>query len=231
MAEPARERVKKWLEETIENSEKAVDRGWEVSVSDDDPNVMLIDTEQMPFRLTVLAGDKITYIALVTSIELEELDNDKLGPALRDLMKKSKEVDLVKFCIMDPSDTLMLRADLYSNYMSKNEFNMALESVILGGRWLIAQLGQTEEGNKLVKEMEELGSVELITGTPGPEVVQMMVKAGMEEEDAMSLVVKLKEVLGLEVTDEDTTIYTEVPKEMPKQKKAASDNPVDRYIW
>lgn len=225
MADPMRTRVRKWLEQTIEKSEKAVDHGWSVDVSPDDDKFMVIDSQKMPFKIIVDVEDEITYIAFITGLKLVGQPPEVLTTVYRDLLYQNKSMNLSKFCLMDPDDTLILRTDLYTNYMNKKEFNLALEAVIMGGRWLIAQLGQSEDENIRAKEMSSLGSAELLKGTPKEEVVAKMVKAGYEAEEAKALVDRLAVSLGLEMPP------AEEEKGAKGPKVAKKDNPVDNYIW
>lgn len=216
--------VKKWLEEKLEGSEEAVDNEWTVETAEDNDKFMLIDSPKMPFKVIVSVEDDITYVAFVTGLKLQNMQPDVVAPIYRDLLIQNNTMQLSKFCLMGEDDTLCLRVDLYTHYMDKKEFNMALEAVIMGGRWLIAQLGQTEDENIMAKEMASLGSAELLKGTTKEEVVAKMVKAGYPEDKAKSLVNHLAVSLGLSAPED------------PKAAKAPAvtakrDNPVDRYIW
>jgi len=199
MKEPMHKKVKKWLETKIENSKLALDNKWKVEVAPNDEKLMEIDTPKMPFKLVIHVTPKITYTALITTIKLRNIPPDKLTPVFRGLLLQNKAMEFSKFFIMDDADdTLCLRTDLYTRYMSKKEFNHSLESVILGGRWLIAELGQTEDENRQVKEMTSLGSAELLKGTPKEDIIARMVKTGFSEEKATALVNRIAVELGLE---------------------------------
>lgn len=215
--------VKKWLEETLEDSEQAVDNKWKVETDEDNSKFMLIDSPKMPFKIIVSVEEDITYIAFVTGLKLLDQAPEVIAPIYRDLLIQNNVMQLSKFCLMGEDDTLCLRVDLYTHYMDKKEFNMALESVMVGGRWLIAQLGQTEDENVLAKEMASLGSAELLKGASKKDVVEKMVKVGYPEDKATPLVNHLAVSLGLEAPAEDATA---TPAMTPKR-----DNPVDRYIW
>lgn len=218
-------KVKNWLVTKIENSKLAVDNEWKVSTAPDDEKFMEIDTPKMPFKLIVNVTDKITYTALITNVKLKNVPPKILSPMLKELLIQNKVMEFSKFYLTD-DDTLCLRTDLYTRYMSKREFNHSLESVILGGRWLIAQLGQSEDENRLIKEMTSLGSAELLKGTSKMDVLAKMVKTGYPEKKAKALVDRISVELGLE----EKTI-TDVKEEDKKDTKSKFDNPVDRYIW
>jgi len=229
MAEKVHVKVKKWLETAIGNSKMAVDHGWQVEPDPKNDMFMVIDSKQMPFKIIVSVEEDITYIAFVTGLTLGAQPPEVLVPIFTDLLVQNNSMKLSKFCLMGKEQTLCLRTDLYTNYMNKKEFNMALEAVIVGGRWLLAQLGQSEDESIRLKEMTSLGSAELLKGTPKEEVVAKMVKAGFDEAKAKDLVGRLAISLGLE----------QPPKEDPKAKAAAAagakggkkENPVDNYIW
>ena len=227
MHEPMHKKVKKWLVNKIENSKLAVDNEWKVEVAQNDEKLMEIDTPKMPFKLVIHVTPKITYTALITTIKLKNVPPDKLTPVFRDLLLQNKAMEFSKFFLMDDADdTLCLRTDLYTRYMSKKEFNHSLESVILGGRWLIAELGQTEDENRQVKEMTSLGSAELLKGTSKEDIVAWMVKTGFSEEKAMALVNRIAVELGLEEKQ-----ITKAEENVTEDSESEEDNPVDRYIW
>ena len=229
MAEPMNVRVKKWLQTAIDNSKMAVDHGWSVEPDPKNDKFMVIDSKQMPFKIIVSLEEDITYIAFVTGLNLHDQAPEVLVPIMTDLLVQNNSMKLSKFCLMGKEQTLCLRTDLYTNYMNKKEFNMALESVIMGGRWLLAQLGQSEDESIRVKEMTSLGSAELVKGTSKEEVVAKMVKVGFPEDKAKELVTRLAISLGLE----------QPPKPDDKAKAAVAkggkagkpENPVDNYIW
>ncbi len=215
------DKIKRWLEKTIKKSERAVDHGWEIDEIEGDENTMTIDTDQMPFKILVKVEDQLTYIALLTDIHTAGKEMENTEPVFRALLQRNKTMALSKFMLMDDTDRICLRTDLYTDHMNKKEFNMALESVILGGRWLIAQLGETEDGNRMAKDMTDLGSAELLKGTPGSEVVVKMVEAGYPEDQANILVEKLVTELGLTRENEEGE-----PLDSKKEKGS-----VDNYIW
>ena len=226
MAEAVHVKVKKWLETAIAQSKLAVDHGWSVEPAPDNEAFMVIDSKQMPFKILVSVEEDVTYIAFVSGLNLAVLAPDVLLPILTDLMIQNNSMKLSKFCLMGKEQTLILRTDLYSNYFNKKEFNMALEAVIMGGRWLLAQLGQSEDDSIKVKEMSGLGSAELLKGTPKDEVIAKMVKAGFEEARAKDLVNRLAISLGIEKPPKEDLKAKAVPA-----KAGRPDNPVDNYIW
>jgi hypothetical protein len=217
-------KVKKWLAPTIESSASAVDPRWTVEIAEGEEKHMIIDTPQMPFKILVQVDDELTYCVFITGIDTKEIPSQEIEPIFRGLLEQNKHMGLSKFCLIGDNDSICLRTDLYTKYMNKDEFNMALEAVIIGGRWLIAELGQSEDQNRLVKEMGSLGAAELLKGTSLEEVTNKMVKAGFSEEDAKTLVNQLAQELGL--------ISPSQPKETEeKSKEAEKDNPVHKYIW
>jgi hypothetical protein len=220
MFDPIHKKVKKWLENTIESSENAIDHGWTVEVAKDDEKKMIIDTEQMPFKILIQVDDDLTYCAFLTGIATKEMKAEEIEPIFRGLLAQNRFMGLSKFCLIGDEDNICLRTDLYTKHMNKDEFNLALESVIVGGRWLIAELGQTEDENRIAKEMSSLGAVELLKGTSKEDVVAKMSKTGYPEDKATALVNKLAIELGLDS-----------PKEVPKEEEEEKDNPVDKYIW
>ncbi len=217
-------KVKKWLLDTIEASERAVDHGWTVDVDPENKRKMTIDTPQMPFKIVVQVDEDLTYCAFITGIDTKGIPAADIEPIFRGLLVQNKHMGLSKFCLIGESDTLCLRTDLYTKHMNKAEFNMALEAVILGGRWLIAELGQSEDENRIAKEMSSLGAAELLKGTSRDEIIAKMVKAGYSEEDAKVLVGKLAQELGLAGAESE---------EMKEKAEPGDDkeNPVHKYIW
>lgn len=228
MLEPMHKKVKRWLETKIENSKLALDNKWKVEVAPDNERLMEIDTPKMPFKLIINVTKKVTYTALITDIKLKNIPPDKRGPVFKELLVQNKAMEFSKFYLTDDDETLCLRTDLYTRYMSKKEFNHSLESVILGGRWLIAQLGQSEDENRKIKEMTSLGSAELLKGALKEDVVAKMVKTGFPQEKARALVNKISVELGLE---EAPSPEVEEEAEETEDAEAKVDNPVDRYIW
>jgi hypothetical protein len=223
MFDPIHKKVKKWLENTINSSESAVDHGWTVEVTEDDEKKMIIDTEQMPFKILVQVDDDLTYCAFLTGIATKDMKAEEIEPIFRGLLAQNRFMGLSKFCLIGDNDNVCLRTDLYTNHMNKDEFNLALEAVMVGGRWLIAELGQTEDENRVAKEMSSLGSVELLKGTSKEDVVAKMSKTGYPEDKATALVNKLAIELGLELPSES--------EEVKKEEEDQKDNPADKYIW
>jgi hypothetical protein len=222
MFDPVHIKVKKWLENTIESSESAIDHGWTVEVSKENERLMIIDTPQMPFKILVQVDDELTYCAFITSIDTKGVPAHEIEPVLRRLLLQNKDMGLSKFCLLGDHDNICLRTDLYTDYMNKDEFNMALEAVIIGGRWLIAELGQSEDENRIFKEMSSLGAAELLKGTSHEDVVAKMVTTGFPEDKAKALVDKISLELGLTSPAEATAGEGQVDEK---------DDPVRKYIW
>ncbi len=223
MFDSPQEKIRKWLEKTIKDSQQAVDHGWMI---EEDGSTMVIDTEQMPFKIIIQVDDDLTYIAVKTAIYTKDKPVEIAESVFRSLLKKNKAMGLSKFFLMDEDDTLCLRTDLYTQHMDKKEFNLALESTILGGRWLIAELGETEEDNRFAKEMATLGSAELLKGTPMEEVETKMVEAGYPEDQAVELVKSLAYQLGLIEKEEK-----EIEEVQVQTTEEEDTSAVDRYIW
>jgi hypothetical protein len=228
MFDPIHVKVKKWLENTISYSESAVDHGWTVEVDKENERHMTIDTSQMPFKIIVQVDDDLTYCAFITAINTKGMGPDIVEPVFRGLLSQNRFMGLSKFCLIGDHDSICLRTDLYTKHMNKDEFNMALEAVILGGRWLIAELGQSEDENRMAKEMTSLGSAELLKGTSQEEVVAKMVKTGFPEDKAKEFVNTIAQELGL-----ITATESEEPKAPEEEVKEEDekDNPVHKYIW
>ncbi|UCG69309.1 MAG: hypothetical protein JSV09_16280 [Thermoplasmata archaeon] len=226
MFDPIHIKVKKWLEKTIESSESAVDHGWSVEVDEDNERLMTIDTPKMPFKIMVQVDDDLTYCAFITEINTKDMAANNIEPVFRSLLIQNKQMGLSKFCLLGDNDKICLRTDLYTNHMNKDEFNLALEAVILGGRWLIAELGHSEDEIRQAKEMSSLGAAELLKGTSQEEVVAKMVKAGYSEELAKTLVNKLAQELGLVTSSE-----SQESMDKDKKEEDEKDNPVHKYIW
>jgi hypothetical protein len=224
MFDPIHIKVKKWLENTISSSESAVDHGWTVEVSQDNEKHMTIDTPQMPFKILVQVDDDLTYCAFITAINTKGMGPEMIEPVFRGMLAQNRFMGLSKFCLIGDNDSICLRTDLYTNHMSKDEFNLALEAVILGGRWLIAELGQTEDENRQAKEMTSLGTAELLKGTSMEEVVAKMVKAGFSEDKAKKFVNTLAKELEL-------ISPSESQESKDQEKVDEKDNPVNKYIW
>jgi hypothetical protein len=225
MNEPMHKKVRRWLETKIENSKLAVDNQWKVEVAPDNEKLMEIDSPKMPFKLIVNVTDKITYTALVTTITFKNNPPEKLAPVYKQLLIQNKAMEFSKFYLIE-DDILCLRTDLYTRYMSKKEFNHSMESVILGGRWLIAQLGQSEDENRQIKEMTSLGTAEFLKGASKEEVIAKIVKAGFSREKASDLVDSILTQLGLEGVTKQV-----VEEKDTEDEEDEKDNPVDRYIW
>jgi hypothetical protein len=224
MFDPIHVKVKKWLENTISSSESAVDHGWTVEVEANNERKMTIDTPQMPFKILVQVDDDLTYCAFITAINTKGVGADIIEPIFRGLLGQNRFMGLSKFCLIGDNDSICLRTDLYTKHMNKDEFNMALEAVILGGRWLIAELGQSEDENRTAKEMVALGSAELLKGTSIEEVVAKMSKTGYDKEKATVMVNTIAEELGLISPSEDK-------ETKEKEQEDEKDNPADKYIW
>ena len=221
MSDPTHVQVRKWLEKRINGSEQAIDNKWTVELPTDDERFMVIDTPKMPFKIIVNIEEDVSYIAFVTNLQLNELPIEQGGPVFRDLLIKNKLMNLSKFCLTPEDNTLILRCDLYTRYMNKREFNMALESVIVGGRWLIAELGQTEDENRFAKEISALVAAELLKGTSKEEIIEKMIKAGVPEAEVEGMVTEIAIDLGLE----------KAPKREKEKVEQDYDEAVNRYIW
>ena len=90
MFDTPKEKIEKWLRKKIEGSDRAIDHGWEIMNLDD--GGMVIDTDQMPFKIILSFGEEIVHIAFLTTIYTNDMDPEITEPAFRVLLRKNKRL-------------------------------------------------------------------------------------------------------------------------------------------
>ncbi len=144
------ERIRSWLKKKpIISSWHPADQGWSTAIEVDEKTgleVLKARSNRLPFELTVFVLPSKLCIRLTVSsgIETEGLDKSLKALIYRELLVLNSTVELVKYVIIKPRDTLAVAADLEIKALNEQLFRDSLLAVFAGLITMIEHLGLAE---------------------------------------------------------------------------------------
>lgn len=190
------ETIKKWLEEGKEEPETFVDLRWEIlgeeRGEDGRLKVLVASHQQVPVRLIVVdlerEGAKMKVLRLVVETTIKTIDlPPEVKLSLYRFLLESNKLPLVKFYLFSPSHEVAIATDVDKRLLSKEEFEEALASLLLGYLYLSEKLpvGFKER----IREAAQVTLIELVRrwyerGVDRSKALENLVKAGMDRETA-----------------------------------------------
>ncbi len=143
-------RISSWLrKEPVVSSWHPADQGWETVIEVDEKTgleVLRAKSSRLPFELTVFVLPSRLCVRLTVSsgIETENLDKSLKALIYRELLVLNSTVELVKYVIIKPRDTLAVAADLEIRALNEQLFRDSLLAVFAGLIVMIEHLGLAE---------------------------------------------------------------------------------------
>ncbi len=183
--------ILKWLKGK-KDSDMLIDREWFVQESGDG-NVIFAKMDALPFGIGVRFIDSYAELILYTNFETATLSKDERLEIYRKLLILNDENHMVKATITGRNDEIALRTDLDLKSLSREEFNDAIVSIVIGAVSFQEILGikgedEEEEAERIIEFV-----LDALQTKSEKEVVDMLVeKTGMKREDAEEIVKKVK---------------------------------------
>ena len=143
-------KIQSWLrKEPVVTSWHPADQGWDTVIKVDKKTgleVLEARSSRLPFELVVFVLPSRLCIRLTVSsgIETEGLDKGLKALIYRELLVLNSTVELVKYVIIEPRDTLAVAADLEIKALNEQLFRDSLLAVFAGLIVMIEHLGLAE---------------------------------------------------------------------------------------
>ena len=189
--EATKEDIVKWFREE-HDSELLVDTKWMVQESEDG-TAIYAKTDDLPFGIGVEFIDGYAKLILYTGLETATMSKDERLELYRKLLILNDESDMVKAILWGRDDEIALRTDLDLKSLSKEEFNDAIISIIVGAVGFQKIVGVQDEDEEEEAERIIEFVLNALQTKSEEEVVQMLVEqGGIEEEDAKEIVQKIE---------------------------------------
>ncbi len=144
------EKIRSWLrKEPVKSSWHPADQGWSTVIEYDERaglNILRAKSTRLPFELTVFVLPSKLCVRLTVSsgIETERLDKNIKALIYRELLVLNSTVELVKYVIIKPRDTLAVAADIEIRALNEQLFRDSLLAVFAGLIAMIEHLGLAE---------------------------------------------------------------------------------------
>ena len=188
-----KEGILKWFREEDKDSELLIDKKWMVQESDEG-NMVFAHMDEIPFGIGVEFIDSFADLILYTNVETATMSKDERLELYRKLLIMNDENHMVKATLAGRNDEIALRTDLDVKSISKEEFNDAIVSIIVGAVAIQDILGikGDEDDEEESQRIMEFVLDALQTKTKDEVVKMLMDKTGMKEEDAVNIVEKVQ---------------------------------------
>ena len=144
------EKIRSWLRrEPVKSSWHPADQGWGTEIVFDErigSNILKAKSKRLPFELTVFVLPSKLCVRLTVSsgIETENLDKSLKALIYRELLVLNSTVELVKYVIVEPRDTLAVAVDIEIKALNEQLFRDSLLAVFAGLIVMIEHLGLAE---------------------------------------------------------------------------------------
>ncbi len=144
------EKIRSWLrKEPIKTSWHPADQGWDTVIKVDEKTgleILKARSSRLPFELVVFVLPSKLCVRLTVSsgIETEGLDKSLKSLIYRELLVLNFTVELVKYVIIRPRDTLAVAADIEIRALNEQLFRDSLLAVFAGLIVMIEHLGLAE---------------------------------------------------------------------------------------
>lgn len=144
------EKIRKWLRsESTESSWHPADQGWKTIIGIDERTglrVLKARSNKLPFELSafILPSGKCIRLTVSSGVETEGIDKSLRVLIYRELLILNSIVELVKYVIISPKDTLAVAVDLEVSALDENIFRDSLLALFAGLIVMIERLGLTE---------------------------------------------------------------------------------------
>ncbi len=144
------EKIRSWLKrEPVKSSWHPADQGWETEIVLDErigSYILKAKSKRLPFELTVFVLPSKSCVRLTVSsgIETENLDKSLKALIYRELLVLNSTVELVKYVIVKPRDTLAVAVDIEIKALNEQLFRDSLLAVFAGLIVMIEHLGLAE---------------------------------------------------------------------------------------
>jgi len=139
------ETIKEWFSGVDEKSDMIIDERWEMHDLNGDSNRFAVSNENLPFEMGVYINRDFANINIYTNLETASWDVKDQRNIYHDLLIQNKKGLFVKYYLSGENDTVALRTELNLEFLNKNEFNDALQAVMVGSMWLMKKMGMLEE--------------------------------------------------------------------------------------
>lgn len=183
--------ILKWFKETGK-SDMLIDKKWIVQESED-KSAIFAKLDELPFAIGVEFIDSFAELILYTDIETATMSKDQRLDIYRKLLILNDENHMVKSTLAGRNDEIALRTDLDLKSLSKEEFNDAIVSIVVGAVKVQDILGiKGEDEEEETQRIIDFVLSALQTKTKEEVVSMLMEKTGMKKEDAEEIVSKVQ---------------------------------------
>ncbi len=144
------EAIRKWLKpKPLESSWHPADQGWDTSISIDEKTgirVLKAKSNRLPFELTafVLPSGKCVRLTVSSGVETENIDKSLRVLIYRELLVLNSTIELVKYVVVSPNDTLAVAVDIEVGLLNEQVFRDSLLALFAGLIAMIERLGLAE---------------------------------------------------------------------------------------
>lgn len=144
------EKMRKWLRgKPVEASWHPADQGWSTSIGLDERTgieVLRAKSNRLPFELSafVLPSGKCVRLTVSSGVETEGIDKSLRVLIYRELLVLNSTIELVKYVIVPPRDTLAVAVDIEIAILDEKVFRDSLLALFAGLIAMIERLGLAE---------------------------------------------------------------------------------------
>lgn len=141
--------IKTWLTSGTDKKEDVLDMVWTVK---EEENLLIAEHPKIPFTLYIYFNEKFIRLIASTDMDTALLEPQQRLEIYRKLLILNDRIDMVKFVISGEDEEIMLKVDLDTSTLGKDEFRDALTGVIASLYMMVKEFKLEDEFNRRITE-------------------------------------------------------------------------------
>jgi len=169
------DKIVKWFEEEISNSNKPLDEHWEIERENE--KKLIVSSPCRPYTISVSIGERFVSLQIKTGIETAVLDTQERLKIYRFLLLLNSKWRMVKYALVGENEEVVVTTELDLLSLSREEFNDGLTVTLLAMNDLMKKLNMDEKYQEA-----QLNDVE--------KIILQKIKENKSKEEIVNYVVK-----------------------------------------
>ncbi|MCL4327145.1 MAG: hypothetical protein M1149_02415 [Candidatus Thermoplasmatota archaeon] len=201
--ENLKQTVLKWLSNGKEDAKTLVDLQWKLKW---DRWHLILENEKIPFSFLIGFHEEALHVTLETDVETAVMDTQQRLAIYRVLLILNQRIDLAKFMLFGINEEVIVRVDLATDSLSREELNLSLNILLSSLYLMVNTLHLEEEMQNLVRERMLMMIQDLISqGKSRDDILQFMTKnLGINAQDAERI---LDQIMPQHKEDQQDSMY------------------------
>jgi len=142
---PSLTKIRNWFSEGDDDSDWIIDEEWKLTELNEKTEDFAVSHENLPFDIGIYIKREIVKLIVYTDLKTKKWSVEGQRDIYRDLLIRNNKDLFTKYYLVGENNRVAVRTDINLLSYNKEEFNDALQAVILGTKWLLNKTGALED--------------------------------------------------------------------------------------